>query len=204
MLLRCRHYQKAVTFERRYQQVLSSSCLSSSTALLSASSSPSLTTPLHARRQLSSAFEAITAGNEIPPTTSNPTSIQNEASVWQSEASVEHPGDHDPLQWSSDSVFQEGLLLHKGLLRNSEHPASPQVVVRGSVRPNPLTSHTTTAHRFTHHATSPSRENPPRHPLTRKTSLPTCTGPHLQEWGPLSPLAKSRTPSGMYVSCEHA
>ena len=149
-----------------------------STGLLpSASSAPSLVSSTHARRKLSSAFDSMETSSDSILVTAQPKG-----------ASIEQTDHHreGPLQSSSDSVFLEHTLQERLLGNNWEQPASPQVLIKGRGRPNPLTSYTS------------SRDTPPRFPITRKSSLPTHTVPRPQEWGVglLSPLAKSRTPSG--------
>lgn len=125
----------------------------------------------------------------------------------------------DPLQSSNESVFvmptPEDEVRYR-LPSNWEQPASPQVVLRGRGRPNPLTSHT--SHSVTTSVSSlstrlrkqSSGDAPaailPSHTqhafFSRRPSAPLLGhGPPTGGGtGPLSPLAtghKTRTPSGI-------
>lgn len=124
-----------------------------------------------------------------PTTVGKPVSTGSVSAWGEGEAT---PTQTDPLQNSSDSVFMDNS-THDRLLGNWEQPSSPQVVPRGSGRPNPLTSH------IPNMQTSASAGEIPS--SYRRVSLPTHIP--ITSWsvgvGPLSPLAKghkSRTPSG--------
>lgn len=161
-----RHYHKAVSSERRYQQLISSTG----------------GTTTHARRKLSLSFEELqSAGNatDIPGTTK----------VRSQGADATPPeGESNPLQNSSDSVFA----LQERLLSNWEQPTSPQISMRGSGRLNSYTSrgHTHSSTEI------PSQYQITRKSSFTALGAPHPLEWGAGPLSPLTPGHKSRTPSG--------
>lgn len=162
----CRHYHRAMWSERCYKELLSDSAAAPVS---------------RAQRKLSSAFESVVASRGSTSRHYSPSLSNREPSLGGHLNGTSQPT--DPLQASSDSVFEQ----------HWDQPGSPQVL-RGSSKPNPLTSYTNYS-KFRPAAAAQASAGEANGHISRRTSSIS---------GPLATSAtatghKNRTPSGMHI-----
>ena len=214
-LISSRHYHRALTIERRYHQLLSSSTPSFSIIEDLGHTSSECMPSSHARRKLSTAFASIQQNRKLQLSSDSDSHKDPSSGITLNRMHGSDVLNHlqDLHQNSKQSLFMVSTSEEAALYRlpsNWEQPTSPQVILRGFGRPNPLICHTSSSITSELHnqssedslASSHAQQNFRKKssvplPGTTWNSAPTINGGTVS----LSPLAigcKSRTSSGEY------